>query len=511
MSPIRSAVSPRRGGRRRPVVAVVLLAAITASGCGSLASDREIVEGAGGTTVRLDDEQFNALRQGGGLGTASVPAGDGAAGHAPAPQAAGAADPSVAAPKATDTGNAATAAGTGKSAGSGASSSNTAAAPGAGVAPAASCKASLSPIVVGQVGNFSGVLGAVNTGARGGLAAWAKATNAKGGIACHPVSVIAADDGGDPSRAQAAVADLVKNKGAVALLASFVQLTYDGFRAGFEAAKVPAIGGDLASPNWFTSTYAFPQGADITAQAIGAYKQGTDIGKKKMAVLYCVESSVCLNLRKVTEGKGGAAEVAGSEVVYSSQVSLTQPDFTAQCQNAKNAGADMIAAAVDGSATIRIARSCKALNYFPMFATGAMAIGAQQALDPQVQQNTLSIASSVFPWTASDTPAQAAFQKAMKELTNLPPDGPASIAWTSGELLAKAITSLPAKDAEGAISADLVLRGLGTIKNETLGGLIAPLTFKPGGTAPVGKCVFYVLLTKQGWTAPASSKAVCVR
>jgi branched-chain amino acid transport system substrate-binding protein len=365
-------------------------------------------------------------------------------------------------------------------------------------------------VVVGQVGSFSGVLGPINAGGKTGLQVWAKAINAQGGIACHPVTVVADDDGADPSKTQAAVQDLVQNKGAVALLGSFVQLSYQGLKSGIESQNVPAIGGDMSDPDWNASRMAFPLGASIRAQIIGAFKQANEQGHKKIALLYCVESSVCSNIKKVTVDEHGADKV-GSTLVYSAQVSLTQSDFTAQCQNAKNAGADMLVAGVDGSATIRIARSCSALNYHPVFTMAAVALGASHAQDPGLRANTVGIASSVAPWSNNDNAAEAAYHTAMKTYAGIPTDGPSSIAWTSGQLFAAAISKLGDEAVNNPITSAMVLKGLGLIKNETLGGLIPPQSFRPGQqAAPEGRCIYYMLLTKNGWSGPRKSTPICV-
>jgi branched-chain amino acid transport system substrate-binding protein len=482
----------------RALVAVSALALVM-SACGTRASEEEVLRGAGGGPVTLTPDQLAGLRAGASAGGAAAPTSGAAAGTS---------------------GPLAAAAGGSTAPGAGASTGGlTAPGTSTGTAPRAAgptsgaktCAKKGAPVVVGQVGSFSGVLGPVNAGAKTGLQVWARAVNAQGGVACHPVTVVADDDGADPSKAQASVQDLVQNKHAVAILGSFVQLSFAGFRSGIESQNVPAVGGDLGDPNWNASRMAFPQGGNIRAQIIGAYKQANEQGHKKIALLYCVESSICSNAKKVTIDEHGAAK-AGSTVVYSAQVSLTQSDFTAQCQNAKNAGADMIAAAVDGSATIRIARSCSALNYHPVMTTGAQAIGASQAQDPGLEANTLGIASSVAPWSNNDNPAEAAFQTAMKTYAGgTPTDGPSIIAWTSGQLFAAALSKLGDAAVNSPVTSAMVLKGLGMIKNETLGGLIPPLSFSPGQTAaPEGRCVYYVLLTKDGWSGPRKSTPVCI-
>jgi branched-chain amino acid transport system substrate-binding protein len=62
----------------------------------------------------------------------------------------------------------------------------------------------------------------------------------------------------------------------------------------------------------------------------------------------------------------------------------------------------------------------------------------------------------------------------------------------------------------GAITPDLVLRGLGAIRNESLGGLTVGVTFHPGQqSAGSSGCVFSEFLTTTGWTAPNGSRPVC--
>jgi branched-chain amino acid transport system substrate-binding protein len=489
-------MSTHRSSRALVAVGALCLAL---SACGTRASEEQVLRGVGGGTVSLTPDQVAKL----GV------------------QAPG----SVSAPTTTTGGAAPTT--TGGSSGMQKAASVKGGSTGAVIAPgttigtaprsggqtgtAKTCAKQGAPVVVGQVGSFSGVLGPINGGAKTGLQIWAKAINAQGGVACHHVSVFSADDGADPSKTQASVQDLVQNKHAVAILGSFVQLSYAGLKSGIESQNVPAVGGDLSDPNWNASRMAFPQGANIRAQIIGAYKQANEQGHKKIALLYCVESSICSNAKKVTIDEGGAAK-AGSTVVYSAQVSLTQSDFTAQCQNAKNAGADMIAAGVDGSAIIRIARSCSALSYHPVFTTAASAVGASQAQDPGLEANTLGIASSVAPWSNSDNAAEAAYQTAMKTYAGgTATDGPSAIAWASGQLFAAAISKLGDAAMNSPITSAMVLKGLGLIKNETLGGLIPPLSFSPGqASAPEGRCVYYVLLTKDGWSGPRKSTPVCV-
>ena len=90
---------------------------------------------------------------------------------------------------------------------------------GGGPAAAAS-KPSGTEILIGQVATETGAAAATGTvtTARDGLAAWAKWTNAHGGIAGHPVTVKTLDDKADPAQSQADLKQLVENDHVVAIV-----------------------------------------------------------------------------------------------------------------------------------------------------------------------------------------------------------------------------------------------------------------------------------------------------
>ena len=100
-----------------------------------------------------------------------------------------------------------------------------------------------------------------------------------------------------------------------------------------------------------------------------------------------------------------AARQAGVTTVYSSSISITQPDFTAQCLDAKQAGATFIYFAGDGDSLIRMANNCAAQGYKPLYVGDSIAITANLASNPNL--NGLLAGQTDFPWMDSYTPAQA--------------------------------------------------------------------------------------------------------
>lgn len=496
--------------RRVPVVALALASVLALSACGSRVSGEEVLAGAGGGTVRLDDASIAELR----TAAADTPAAPSSAEETAAESSTTAAD---APPAGASTGvvNAKPGAPGTPAAAKGAKAALPAAKKGTTTTTAttaqpgspAQCTGPGVPLKLGQIGSFSGVTGPITANARTALAAWAQDVNARGGIACHPVELFAVDDGGDPARGSALVAQLVQDKKVQALVGTFDALGFKGILTAAEKAKIPLVGGDGIDFAWNESPYAFPTGAGILGAIRGALKQTIASGKLNLGLLYCVEASVCTNGAKVIR-----AEVAKTRatLTYSSAISLTQPDFTAQCQAAKSAGVQGLGVAMDGASIGRVARSCASVDYHPQFLTNGLVLSAQNAEDPAIRKNTLSSASSVAPWTELDTPGQREYHAALKKYAPSSEPSAASIyAWAAGKLL-ELVAGIGTDAESKAITTADVMTGLGKVSNETLGGLIPPMTFRPGQkSAPLIECVYFTLLTEKGWTAPRGSKPVC--
>jgi branched-chain amino acid transport system substrate-binding protein len=368
------------------------------------------------------------------------------------------------------------------------------------------CTSQGSPIVVGQVGTFSGVVGGSLGGAQPGLKAWAKYTNATGGIACHPVQLYSVDDGGDTAKANGVAQDFVHNKHVVAVNA-FVPLTLNGVEDYLRQAGVPVVGGDLLSPNWNTDPNLYPQGTSFESVFYSFLKYAQMQGHTKVALFYCIEATPCTQLRDQIERKGLAAK-SGTTVVYDAPISLAGSNFTQQCSNARQAGADAILVAAPASTLGAAARDCTQQNYHPLFITEGLAGLNSLADDPNL--DGLALGDTTFPWMLSSSPAQATYHQALARYApGVESSGSAANAWAAGQLLRTAILKL-GRAAYGDITAALVRQGLGMIKNETLGGL-APneLTFTPGAPAALVRCGFIAQIKGGQWTSPLGNAQIC--
>jgi branched-chain amino acid transport system substrate-binding protein len=403
----------------------------------------------------------------------------------------------------------ATAAGT-KSTGSKSGGTATGATGGAAAATGANapCTQTLAPVVIGQTSPSSGIIGASTFNMRAGLALWARAVNAAGGVQCHPVQLYQMDDAADPARVTSNLNDLVNNKKAIAIVGAGVPTTFSAAKRFAEQNKVPFVGGDMIEAPWFSSPYFFPQGGGPLAAYAGATKEAAaKAGSKKVGLIYCVEAAIC---GTINENFEAMAKASGLEVVLRKVSSITSPDYTAECQALKAAGADAVFVALEGSGDARFARSCLSLGYAPPSATSALSVSAEAALDPNFRKLGVYLGTGNAPYQAADTAGGKVFKAAYDRFAAGSSIDQNTISqWTSGKLFEKAIANVFQTARSGPITRDLLFEGLWQIKNEKLDGLAPGITFNKTAPPNPNDCYALLNLTTAGYTAPKGSKFEC--
>ena len=477
--------------------------------------------------TNIDHAEVVAAGNGGGgsaVGTAAVTGvTDSLADGAVAPAAAGAVDTGAALPAAVG----APAAGTGSSAGTSAGTTagttagspaaagsakttGSAAKPGVAVSAAdAPCAKTLSPIKLGQTMASSGVIGAGQGGLRPGIAVWAAAVNARGGVQCHPIQLIQLDDGSDPTRVATNVNQLIHQHKVAAIIAAGVPLTSSALRAAVEREKFPVVGGELAPTDWFKSEYLFPQGGKPLDAYFGAYQQASKATNGgKIGLLYCVEASICSEVGARHEEN---TRNAGLQLGPAKAVSLTQPDYSAECKLMKDAGVQVLWLAIDGSAITRLARGCAALNYKPLIATTAIVINPPVIADKNVREFGLVLGHNVAPFVSTDVAGVAEMVAAMARFSpKTGVDQAVMLGWSAGKLFEAALAKVADQARAGDVTTPMILDGLWQLKDEKLGGLSTGVTFGKGKLPESPPCYFSLKLTTSGWTAPDGGKPVCV-
>jgi branched-chain amino acid transport system substrate-binding protein len=460
-------MTTRTGGRRPQRVLVLLVLALLTAACGSRLSHAEHVAANGGrsSSDRADNASDDSETTDLTLGPGEVPVGDSTA---------------TTIGGSTDDGATAT----------------TAAAIGGGATPAAGGAA----IRVGRVGNFGGVAGASCAPARESLRAWVGLINAKGGINGHKVELLVADDGNEGTRDLSIAKDFVENRGVIALINYYGAAGGPDAVASYATSKgVPIIGGAAFDSTFYKYPIMFPQITGPQSFNYSAAKVMLDKGIKKVAIVYCTEGGVC---KQNSDQFKAAAQKQGLQIVYEAGVSLAQPDFTAECVAARNAGATGFFPQVDGSSVNRLARSCSRQGFKPKYYVTAPI----DPPDPLLEGAFTTIRT--FPWfLTSGSPAIAEYAQAMQRYApGTTGNSFTTSGWMSGKLLEVAAKRVSAKPTSREI-----LEGLWAIQNETFGGISPAISFRKDQTAPDANCAFYIEVKGGKWTAPNGAGLVACR
>ena len=361
-----------------------------------------------------------------------------------------------------------------------------------------------SPFVIGTVGTVSGPAGNALKPQVDGLQAWVKWTNDRGGVKGHPVNLIAADDGGDTARHRALVQEFVERRGVMAFVNNTEVLTGQGSIEYLSGKGIPLIGSDTGS-DWFnTNPNYFPQAPSGSRLILGMLGASAHLmvpeGKRKLGIITCTEAQVCREADRIWSEQAAAY---GFEVVYRGKGSVAQPDFTAECLAARSAGVQVMILAIPGSGMRRIAASCVRQGIKFTYSLAAPDVKAEMAEDPNFN-NSAFVGFHGFPWTVRSTPATAEFQDVIAKYLRIAPSAPTTLGWISGKLFEKVASTVT-----GAPSTRAVLEGLWTIKNDSLGGLTAPLTYTKGQPAQMPICWFELVIKDGRWVALNPDAARC--
>lgn len=358
------------------------------------------------------------------------------------------------------------------------------------------------PLVIASVGDYSGIAGASEKDGPKALQVWAAWVNDHGGVNGHPVKVYVVDDGMDPQRYQAAIKDLVENKHVIAFVDNFAPFTVQAGVKYLESKHVPVIGGDCAEYVWNQSPMLFPQCPAYVSSIWGITRVGAVYGKgKKFGAIICSEAAACTNTKQEWF-HNGLAKKAGVDPVFEADVSIGQPDFTAECLNASRAGVEIMSVVADVGTVGRVVNSCDRQNFHPQYIQGSGTMDAHLATLPGMSDALVQL--NDFPWTV-DSPAVAQFREAYKTYA---PDDPltpnASQGWASAIVFQHAAARVGAHP-----TSDQILQGLWSMHDETFGGLTPPLSFVENKAAPDAKCSFAMQVKDGKIEAPFGLKTVC--
>lgn len=319
--------------------------------------------------------------------------------------------------------------------------------------------------------------------------AWAKWTNAHGGIDGRPVQVITADTSSTPATAATVVRDLVdKQKVSALMLADYVS---EGALGPYIAQKnVPVIGVMGFDKTVWTGKPQFLATATTNPTLQLAYLSTANAsGAKHVALAACAEAPSCMQsdamLTRLAQGQG----LAYDGVV---KVSASSPNFTAECLTFADRGSQFVATSLTSAVAVRMASDCLRQGYHGSFGVMGGAVVLNQ-LDQAAGAKYAGIIGG-FPWWIDDPKVQV-FRDAMKQYAPETDIRNAWVtsAWTSLELFKKALTG---KAGTGEVTPQQVFDAYYALNGETLGGLLPqPVTYTRDQPAPQVRCYWYYTYT----------------
>jgi branched-chain amino acid transport system substrate-binding protein len=325
--------------------------------------------------------------------------------------------------------------------------------------------------------------------------AFVAATNAAGGLKGHPIKHVYGDDGGDPARHRQLVQQFVERDKVAAFVFNFAPLSGQSSLEYLTQKRVPVIG-EQASSEWFyESPMFFPQQSTgkvyVEAMIRAAAAETIPQGKKKLAILNCQEAQFCVDADKMWPDL--AAKV-GYELVFRRQASLAQPDYTAECLAARNAGAEVFGLAMDGNAIGRIGSACTRVGFHPIYFIHHGALLVEHASDPNIDGILSPL--GLRAWFDTSNPVVGRYQKALTTYApGQKPKDSSFMGWAAAELFQAAVNHAP----DPTTSAGM-LEGLWALDGDTLGDITYPIKYIREQNAPRALCWFTVRGSNGKWS-----------
>ena len=362
-----------------------------------------------------------------------------------------------------------------------------------------------APLRIGAICLCSGPQGGGQVGMKPFDDAWVRWTNAHGGINGHPVKLYFIDDGGDATKSATAARKLI-NQYKVQAIAGYFTTQASTWASVAQKAGVPVIGTTNATPAEYSNPDFFPTGPNTITVSYALLNAAKTYNVRRIGIFYCAESPVCGQLPGVFSGLSKVVG-GGVEIVASSKIAGASPSFAPQCLAAKSARATSSIIVTDASTTTRVLKECgqQGLKLYHLTVGGGLGHNDVAGLGGI----KVSLTSQQVGIEDTSTPGGKLFHKIIAKYAPEIPKGNGynadlGIANASLEMFRKAATKAKLTPTS---KPSVVAKGLYSLKDETLGGLIAPITYTKGQPT-FTNCWFYN--TYNGSTWKDNTRPQCV-
>jgi branched-chain amino acid transport system substrate-binding protein len=361
-----------------------------------------------------------------------------------------------------------------------------------------------APIVIGDICSCTGPDASSVAISSPTVQGWADAMNASGGIEGHKVDLIVKDDEYNPTTGVSEVQQMVSQDHAVAI---FDNSDVDTAWASYaEKANVPVIGGTESQPG-YTNPDFFPVGFTINELPGEALYLAEKVHSTKIALLYCAEVPSC---QQATTALKAAAPKTKVHVAYSTSISYSAPNYSAQCLAAKQSGATSIFVGDAAGIVAKVAANCATQGYTPIEIGNDGTVANNWLTTPGMQGNIDGQPDiPFFVHDSATAPMFAALKKFEPSSLTSPSFGEIVVqAWVAGALFQAAAR---AGNLTNTVTAAEIKNGLYSLHATTLGGLSPPLTFVKGKATANLKCFFLMGIKNGKWVQDFGKGTTCLK
>ena len=337
--------------------------------------------------------------------------------------------------------------------------------------------ASGAPIKVGVVCTCSGPFGADILASEDVYIAWVKTINASGGIDGHQIKLTLENDAANPGTSATEAQTLISDHVDAIVDDSIVDQTW---AATVQASHIPVVGLDETETPFYTESDFYPEGQTNNTTTYANSITAKTAGATNMGDLYCAEAASCAEGVPLIEAAG---KKVGVPVVYNAEIAATAPNYTAQCLAAKQDHVQSIFIGDASVVIVNVATDCAQQNYEPIYVTEGEGFGLAMATAPGLKDKlwsdygTLPIFAKNPQITAMNKAVDKYYPGLRTNTTSWSQLG--AEGWASGLLLETAVKA-GGLGTSGTPSPNEIVKGLDTIKGNTLDGMAPPLTFKAG-------------------------------
>jgi branched-chain amino acid transport system substrate-binding protein len=364
-----------------------------------------------------------------------------------------------------------------------------------------------APITVGVLCTCSGPFGGNLKAAEDGYQAFVDSVNASGGIIGHRIRLIVEDDQATPGLAESNAQTLVRDK--VDAIVDMSELD-SVWAATVQKSKIPVVGESADNATFNTYSDFYPEEGTQNFATFFSVLAAKNAGAKNLAFVYCAEAPVCAQGLPPVEAAGTKL---GVPVVYSASISATAPNFDAQCLAAQQAGATTLDIADGPSVIVEVAQDCEQVGYNPVFTIPGVAFSPLISNSSGINENLhagfqgIPLFSSIPEVQKMNAAYDRYFPGLRSNYATTDYSEHAATAWASGLLLQDAVKA-GKLTRTGKPSAAEIVKGLLSLKGDTLDGMAPPLTFKAGKPHPID-CGFEGNVVNGIATVGNNGKAVC--